>query len=234
MIYAVLLAGGQGTRLGLPVPKQFLKLGGKTLLEHNIEKFLVCQELSHIVVVVPKMWMDQSKKILEFYSNDSLHLCVGGESRQDSLFNGLNFLKNKFEISDDDIVISHDVARPFVTYRIIQDNVKCCRKFGAADTVIPATDTIVQSDDGCMIEEVPIRKNLYVGQTPQTFFINEFIEIYKGLSRKYLDTVTDAAKILKDAGVKEGLVFGDQTNIKITTQFDLSLANYIIESGKGE
>lgn len=228
MVYGVLLAGGSGTRLGLPTPKQFLKLGTQTLLEISLDKFLACEHFKSIVVVVPGKWSEQSQKILEKYDLNSVQICIGGKSRQESLYHGLVALKNQFDISDNDIVVTHDVARPFVTLRMIEDNIKICRKCGAADTVVPVVDTIVRSLNKENIHSVPVRSELYLGRTPQTFYINQFISIYQTLTDAYLENVTDAARILIDHGVNVGLVDGDYSNLKVTTQFDLAVAKMLM------
>lgn len=232
MVYAVLLAGGVGTRLGLPVPKQFLKIGSKTLLEHAVQKFVVNEEIAHTVVVVPENWYAQSQEIISKHNFSNLSICMGGNSRQESLYKGLMWLCQNFAIADADIVVSHDVARPFVTTRMIKENIKICRLYGAADTVVVSPDTIVRSMDKDTISEVPVREEMYLGQTPQTFFINKFIEIYEKLSPDYLAKVTDAARILSDHDVTVGLVTGDVSNMKITTLFDLNIANSILIQAK--
>ncbi len=229
MIYAVLLAGGMGTRLGLPVPKQFLKLGARTLLEHSIEKFSMIEDIAYVAVVVPEDWYHQSEEIVQSMNIANVSLCIGGKSRQESLYKGLLWLSEKFSISQEDIVVSHDVARPFVTTRMIRENINVCKVYGAADTVITSPDTIVQSTNKTTISCVPIREEMYLGQTPQTFYIQQFIDIYKTLSDDYLNQVTDAARILSDHDVKVGLVNGDPSNMKITTMFDLDVANSIVK-----
>lgn len=228
MNYGVLLAGGMGTRLGLPTPKQFLKLGNKTLLEHTVEKFSVAPDLVHTVVVVPEAWYEQSKAIIDSLNLSNISICTGGKSRQESLYKGLLSISKKYDVRNDDIAVSHDVARPFVTYQMISDNIKICKKYGAADTVIPTADTIVESVNHEDISSVPIRQNMYLGQTPQTFYIKQFIEIYESLTPEYLENVTDAARILKDHGVRVGLAKGDSSNMKVTTLFDLQIANSIL------
>lgn len=232
MNYGILLAGGKGTRLGLPTPKQFLKIGNKTLLEHSVEKFANCPFLRHTVVVVPADWYEQSNNLLEKLSLNHISVCLGGGTRQESLYKSLKYLKESFDITDEDIAVSHDVARPFVTIEIIRENIEICQKYGAADTVIPSSDTVVESTDQFQISSVPIRKNMYLGQTPQTFYIQQFVNIYETLSGEYLDIVTDAAKILSDHGVNVGLVRGDVSNMKITTLFDLQLANAVLNQYK--
>lgn len=228
MVYAVLLAGGIGTRLGLPTPKQFLKLGGKTLLQHTVEKFVSCPEIRFTVVVVPQAWLEHSSQIIKNLSVENVAICEGGSTRQSSLNNGLLWLKEHFHIDTSDIAVSHDVARPFISLEMIRENINVCQLRGAADTVIPASDTIVESKDGEFISDVPIRKNMYLGQTPQTFFIEQFMSIYKTLDSQYLESVTDAAKILTDHGVPVGLVKGDVSNMKITTLHDLKIAEALL------
>ena len=227
-VYAILLAGGVGTRLGLPIPKQFAKLGNRTIFEHTIEKFACCSQIDYTVVVVPQQWKEQSTDLLKHSQDQNVSICTGGETRQQSLYNGLIWLKEKFSITNDDIAISHDIARPFVTTRMIQDNISVCKQYGAADTVIPATDTIVCSIDNSTITNVPNRSEMFLGQTPQTFHINQFLDIYSALPLSYITKVTDAARILSDNNVKVGLVNGDVSNIKITSMFDLGVANYIL------
>lgn len=232
MIYAVLLAGGMGTRLGLPIPKQFVKLGDRTLLEHTTEKFVLDENIAYTVVVVPEAWYQQSYELVHKMNLPNLSLCIGGNSRQESLYKGLIWLTENFPIDDEDIVVSHDVARPFVTSRMIRENITVCQSHGAADTVIPSPDTIVQSKNKVTISNVPVREEMYLGQTPQTFYIKKFVNIFENLTPEYLSQVTDAARILADHDVSVGLVNGDVSNMKITTMFDLNVANSILKLTK--
>ena len=132
-------------------------------------------------------------------------------------------------IDDDSIIVTHDSVRPFVTHRIIEYNIKAAKEFGACDTVIPATDTIVESVDAKMIKNIPIRDNYYQGQTPQSFKINKLSELINSLSDDESRILTDACKIfiLKNEDVY--LVDGEITNIKITYPYDLKLANTILK-----
>lgn len=229
MIYSVLLAAGSGSRMGAAVPKQFLEIGGQSILEIVLDKFSSFYKIEHTVVVGSKLWYEKTESIVKKYGEEKFSVCTGGSSRQESLYCGLKYLKNKFKIKDDDIVVTHDVARPFITFRMIEDNIRICQEYGAADTVVPCVDTIIKSNNGEILESVPIRSKLYLGQTPQTFYINKFVEIFEKLDKSYLDTVTDAAKILSEHEVNVGLVLGDYSNFKITSQFDLSVAKSMIE-----
>ena len=101
----------------------------------------------------------------------------GGDTRNDTIINSINYIKENFDIDDDSIIVTHDSVRPFVTHRIIEDNINAAIEFGACDTVVPATDTIVESVDGEIIKDIPLRDNFYQGQTPQSFKINKLYSI---------------------------------------------------------
>lgn len=229
MNYGVLLAGGSGTRLkSASIPKQFIVLGNASLLEHAVDKFLVANCIDKIVVVVPEIWLSHAQDLLKAEIYKDVLICTGGKTRQESLYKGLKFLASKFDITTRDKVVSHDVARPFVTLRIIEDNIKALDSFDAVDTVIPATDTIVNSIDHESVTSIPNRADMYQGQTPQSFYLNDYIQLFESLTKEYLDVVTDAARIFAEHGKKVGLVKGEEFNIKITTDYDLSIANYLL------
>ena len=134
-----------------------------------------------------------------------------------------------FPVTDDDIIVSHDVARPFVSLRVIDENIDAMASFDAADTVIPATDTIVESGDGKTIERIQDRIRMYQGQTPQTFRCTTYLKTYESLDESYLVRVTDAARILAENGCSVALVTGDEFNIKITTEYDFHIAQFLLK-----
>lgn len=229
MNYAVVLAGGIGTRIKSTVlPKQFLTIGNKVILLMTVEKFLLCQNIDKVVVTAPRAWIEHTKDCMQDAIFADVDVCEGGATRQESLYNALRHIEGRYGVTPDDICVSHDAARPFVSLRIIEDNITLCRKHGAVDTVIPATDTIVSSTDGEWLSAIPARKTLYQGQTPQSFFIRSFLDIYEKLDPHYLEQMTDAARILLENGVPVALVRGEEFNIKLTTDYDLGLADYIL------
>ena len=174
MIFAAILAGGQGTRMGnQDRPKQYLSLCGKPILVYTIEKFLVMSQFEKIIVLAPEAWTELTKDIILKYfgTNDRLIVLSGGSSRNETIMNAIKFIESKYSVDSTFSLLTHDSVRPFVTYRIIEDNIKAMEKFDACDTVIPATDTIVNSSDGNVISEIPDRSIMYQGQTPQTFKI---------------------------------------------------------------
>ena len=136
---------------------------------------------------------------------------------------------NKFIINEEDVIVTHDAVRPFLTHRIINDNIDTALEFGACDTVVPAFDTIVESVDGDIISDIPRRDFMYQGQTPQSFNIKKLVELYNSLTKEEKTVLTDAAKIFVVKGEKVKLVKGELFNIKITTPYDLKLANALVK-----
>ena len=229
MVFAVILAGGSGTRMkSAKLPKQFLTIGSEPILRLTLNKFLSCPSVDHIILAAPAIWMAHTKDLLSDSNYRSIHVCEGGASRQDSLYNALKYIEENFDVDDDTVVVSHDVARPFVSLRIIEDNIRGVQEVGAVDTVIPATDTIVQSLDGSIISNIPDRAQMYQGQTPQSFKLRTFARIYETLDEAYLARVTDAARILVEHGCPVKLVQGELFNIKITTEYDFRIAEFLL------
>ncbi len=232
MIFAAILAGGIGSRMGeTDTPKQFLTLGDKPVIVHTIEKFAINSKFDKIIVLSPKNFINYTNDLIKEYFGDYNNLVVleGGKTRNDTLINAIEYINDNFDIDDDSIIVTHDSVRPFVTHRIIEDNIKAAKEFGACDTVVPATDTIVESVDSKLIKNIPIRDNYYQGQTPQSFKINKLSELVNSLSESESNILTDACKIFVLKNEDVYLVDGEITNIKITYPYDLKLANTILK-----
>ncbi len=234
MIYAEILAGGIGRRMGnSDIPKQFLMLGTKPIIIHTLEQFLLVPEIAKVLVGCPKDWMGYMSDLVLKYigTNEKIVIIEGGKDRNGTIMNGCHYIEENFGIGKKDILITHDAVRPFVDYRILTDNIKAAQKYDAVDTIIPATDTIVESLDGKVLSSVPIREYLYQGQTPQTFNIKELVEIYNSLTEDEKKILTDACKMFVIKNKKVGFVRGAEYNLKVTTMHDLKLANAILEVG---
>lgn len=232
MIFAAILAGGIGSRMGgTDTPKQFLTLGDKPVIIHTIEKFVINSKFDKILVLSPQSFINHTNNLINEYFGENSNIVVleGGDTRNDTIINSITYIKENFDIDDDSIIVTHDSVRPFVTHRIIEDNIAAAKEFGACDTVVPATDTIVESVDGETIKDIPIRDNFYQGQTPQSFKINKLYELINDLSDKQTNILTDACKIFVLKGEDVHLVEGEITNIKITYPYDLKLANTILK-----
>ena len=230
MIYAQILAGGKGTRMGnTDMPKQFLMLGTKPIIIHTLEQFLINSKFNKILVACPKDWVSYMNDLLEKYlPNSKIIVIEGGNTRNETIMNGCRYIEENYGINDDDIIVTHDAVRPFLTPRIIDDNIKGMKNNDAVDTVIPATDTIVESKNGEVISDIPNRAYLYQGQTPQSFNIKKLINIYESLTFEEKSILTDACKIFSIKKKKVKIVKGETYNIKITDIHDLKIANAIL------
>jgi 2-C-methyl-D-erythritol 4-phosphate cytidylyltransferase len=232
MVFAAIFAGGKGSRMGnSDTPKQFLELGDKPILIHTIEKFFVNDCIDEIIVLCPKPWVIHTKDLIRKHlpSGKKITVIEGGETRNGTLENALSFIETNYSVDDSTIIVTHDAVRPFLTHRIITENVEAARKYGATDTVIPATDTIVESNDGKMISSIPNRKMMYQGQTPQSFKLTELREVLSSLTEDEKSILTDACKIFTLKNRPVFLVEGEVFNIKITYPYDLKIANTLLK-----
>jgi len=233
MIYAGILAGGTGTRMGISnMPKQFLELGKKPILIHTIEKFLLEPEIEKIVVGVHEDWVSHAEDLVEQYVSafaDRIIITPGGVDRNTTIENIINRINEYKPLTDEDIIVTHDSVRPFITLRIIKDNIRLAKESDAVDTVVEAVDTIVESTNGEYISNIPNRAHYYQGQTPQSFKCLDFLNLYNSLDKEEKQILTDACKIFVIKGKKVALAKGEYSNIKITTVTDLKIAKSMLE-----
>lgn len=235
MNVAVILAGGKGSRMGIiDMPKQFLEIYGKPVVIHTLESFDVNENIDAICVVCVKEWQNDLKVWLKEYDIRKVRwITDAGKTRQHSSLNALDAIKDF--VSDDDIIVIHDAARPLVSQRIINDNIEKVKKYGACDTVIPAVDTIITSLDGEYIDSIPPRKEFYRGQTPQSFtykIIRDSYDSYFSLPEDERPSMTDDCGLVLHGGKKIGLALGDRTNLKLTTMEDLLLIKSMIRANR--
>ena len=235
MVFGVILAGGIGSRMGnVEKPKQYLKVGDKPIIIHTIEKFIVHDAFAKLIVLCPKPWVENTKKLVDKYLGEMASQVVvleGGSSRNETIMNSIRYIESEYGLDDDTIIVTHDSVRPFLTYRIIEDNIRYAQEYGACDTVIPASDTIVESAGHEIISNIPDRSIMYQGQTPQSFKAKKLKELYEGLTEEEKEILTDACKIFVIKGQDVHLVEGEVFNIKITYPYDLRVAETLI---KGE
>jgi len=229
--YGIVLAGGIGSRMGnAEKPKQFLDLGGKPIIIHTIEKFVVHPGFEQVLVLVPKAWVGYTRDIIRKYIPAAMDIPVleGGATRNETLMNAVAFIEARGDFNDDTVVVTHDSVRPFVTHRILEENIRYAREYGACDTVIPASDTIVESLDGESISQIPDRRYMYQGQTPQSFRVKMLRDEYESLTKEEKEILTDASKIMVLKGHHVHLVRGEVFNIKITYPYDVTVAKALL------
>ena len=157
---------------------------------------------------------------------------AGGNVRNETIMNAIAYIEDKYGLDDNTALVTHDAVRPFVTQRILDENIKCAEEGLACDTVVPASDTIVKSDDGINITEIPDRAHCYQGQTPQSFRAKRFKDLYNSLSEEEKSVLTDAAKVFVVKGDKVAIVTGEVFNVKVTYPYDLQLAETLLGGDK--
>lgn len=232
MIYGVVLAGGVGSRYGnIEKPKQFLTLGDRPIIIHTLEKFFVNPKFEKVIVLCPAQWINHTKNIVTKYlgKTDRVVVIEGGSTRNETIMNSIRYIEQEGNLDEDTVIVTHDSVRPFITTRILEENIEYGYKYGACDTVIPATDTIVESADHKLISDIPDRSIMYQGQTPQSFRAKKLKEVYESLTEEEKQILTDACKIYVLKGLPVHLVEGEVFNIKITYPYDMRVAETLIK-----
>lgn len=216
--YCIIVAGGSGNRMNAPVPKQFLKLNEKPILLHTIEKFLSCGLPLHIILVLPDACLELWRRICDENNfNHPIQIAPNGESRYQSVKNGLRFVKG------DGIVAVHDAVRPLVNKKTIVTAFKSAEMYGNAVPAIPLSDSIRQIDSTRSI--AMDRSKFCIVQTPQCFKVNILRKAYE---QGYNFTFTDDATVVEATGEKIHLIDGNPENIKITTPSDMVIAEALM------
>ena len=221
---AIIPAAGNGTRMQLDRPKQFLDLAGVPILIHTVRAFASHPDIDRIVVVVPSPWLDQTRQLCVQHGLDEgrLTITAGGRRRQDSVLAGLNQLDEASEI-----VLVHDGARPLVSHELIDRCLQAARRHGAAIAAIPVKDTLKMADSDQMVATTINRNHLWQAQTPQAAQRSLLLRAYAELGDA---DVTDESSLLEQAGIPVALVEGAETNFKITRPEDLFLAEKLMTS----
>lgn len=217
--YAIIVAGGSGSRMKSAVPKQFLLLGGKPLIEHTIDAFLTAIPLIKIILVVPEDYLEKVNDLTGIIKRtESFTLTSGGATRFESVKNGLRL------VPDDSIVFVHDGVRCLVSAALIKSCRAAATETGNAIPAIAPADSIRLEHAGGNASVDRARVRLI--QTPQTFKSTLLKQAY---AQDYRESFTDDASVLEAMGEKIRLVEGDPTNIKITLPFDLVIAEQILK-----
>lgn len=224
---ALITAAGKGTRLvGAGIPKQFLRVRGKPILIYSVETFNNNELIDEIYIITSKEHIEEVERLCRQYNINKLKGVVeGGQTRQESVFNGLQAMKTN-NVGDNDIVLIHDGARPLVDNVIINSNIKACLEYQAVETVIPLTDTIVKSSNGQIFDEIADRNELYQVQTPQTFNFKLIFDAHKRFES--LKLATDDAQLVHNMGKPVHLVEGNKKNLKVTTVEDLNILTSLL------
>ena len=221
MDYIIIVAGGKGLRMGSDIPKQFLPIGGKPVLMRTLERFRQYSPTLQIILVLPKAQQDYWQKLCKEYAFDiDYQLADGGETRFHSVQNGLAKIPDNAQ----GVVGVHDGVRPFPSIDVIRNCYETAREKKAVIPVIPVVET-VRHLKGDTSVTVP-RNDYRLVQTPQTFDI----QLLKAANRQpYNDGFTDDASVVEAFGFDITLVEGNRENIKITTPYDLKIAEVLVQ-----
>lgn len=232
MNYGVILAGGSGSRMkGIDIPKQYYEINGKPIIIYTLKTFIDIECFDYIYIAVNDEYIQYVNSILEKFIDkeniSKITIVNGGNERIDSIHNVIEAIDEN-NINDEDIIVIHDAVRPFISKKIILDNIECAKKYGATVTSVPVNDTILLSTDGDYVDRIPIRKTLFHGQSPDSFNLKTFIELESKLTDEQKEIITGTSQVctLNDYPIK--MIEGDTANFKITTDADLDLAEYII------
>ncbi|MES2199371.1 MAG: D-ribitol-5-phosphate cytidylyltransferase [Chlamydiota bacterium] len=224
-IVAILLMGGQGERFNSPLPKQFHPIGGKPVFIHTLETFIKMNVFTKIILPCPTEWQETALTLISSLPyKEHIQVISGGSCRQESSY--LSLLSCD---GDTDYVVIHDAVRPFVSQKILQENIEQALLHGAVDTCIPSADTLVHSLEGDWINNIPLRKEFLRGQTPQSFSFKLILEAHKKALTEKLENSSDDCSLVKSFGHPVKIVMGSEHNIKITSELDLFLAERLLQ-----
>lgn len=217
--YIIIVAGGKGLRMGGEIPKQFLPIKGKPVLMRTLETFSTCDETIERIVVLPVDQQDYWRHLCKIYGFTLSHrIANGGETRFHSVKNGLAL------VEDNALVGVHDGVRPFVSSKVISECYRVAEVSGAAIPVTDVVETLRQVTENGNSQTVP--RNCYkLVQTPQVFLSSLLKQAY---SQPYTSCFTDDASVVEAWGYRVELVEGNRENVKLTTPFDLKLAEMIL------
>lgn len=223
-VYAIVLAGGTSQRFGMGIPKQFVKLAGKTVIEHTLNVFENHPLIDEVYLVVNPSYRIMAEEILVRNSYKKVtKILNGGKTRQESSMAGVRAIPD-----ENSFVLIHDAVRPFVNDRIITNVIEKLTYYESVDVAVPATDTIVKVKDDIVVE-IPNRNELMYGQTPQGFQTKVIKKAYNMFERNPIPSTDDCSLVLKYDLGKIGVVEGERFNIKITYPEDLYCADKIFQ-----
>ena len=232
---AIVLAAGQGRRMGTKIQKQYLELDGKPVLYYSLHVFEQSETIDDIILVVGEGQESYCRsEIIEKYHLTKVKAVIpGGKERYASVYFALKYMneqKNVAGAAAEGIVFIHDGARPFVDEAMIQRAYCEASEQGACVVGMPVKDTIKIADEGGYAKQTPDRKNVWMIQTPQTFSYALIYEAYEEMLKTEDTAITDDAMVLERIkGKKSKLIEGSYRNIKITTPEDLLIANVYLQ-----
>lgn len=214
------------------LPKQFLEIAGVPIIVRTLRTFLSAPAVERVVLAMNPQWMDFCRDLLAKNGIDpaGIEIISGGETRFLSMARIVDhcIALRGDALDPGDLVCIHDCARPFVSQRIIADNFAMAGEFDMVTTSLPTIDTVIIAEDGRTETAVPTRSTVFCDQGPQTFRLGEFKALQAALTPEREAALIEAGALYLGAGRRVGIVTGDRMNFKITTAFDLALAECLL------
>ena len=219
MNIGLILLSGKGSRLNQSTPKQYLEINAKPLFSYSVASFNATPSVDKILLVADSDHIDYVKdKVKEYGFDKVMDVISGGDTRIESTYNGLKYLKDN-NIDNNDIVLIHDAARPLVSSSLITNLIKECEEVGAVTPSIKIKDTVIMGDN--IVRGYANREELFINQTPQTFKFKLIYDAHTLINKNKV--YTDDVSIAIDSGVKVKIIPGEEFNFKVTTKADFEI-----------
>jgi 2-C-methyl-D-erythritol 4-phosphate cytidylyltransferase len=215
MNIALVLSGGTGTRLGADIPKQYIEVNGRMIIDYCLETFFTSEYIDAVWIVADKSWQD---KIIGKF----LGFSVPGKTRQLSILSGLEDMRSKLTEQDVNVLI-HDAARPLLTHKLISDCFAALPGHDGVMPVLPMKDTVYVSNDGKTVDGLLDRSTIYAGQAPELYRLEPYYEACVALLPEEILSIKGSTEPAIRAGLDVAMIPGDEGNYKITTKNDLDV-----------
>lgn len=232
MNIALIIAGGTGQRMGQDIPKQFINVYDKPVIVYTMEAFQNHPNVDAIEIVCLEGWHEIVYAYAKQFGITKLENVVnGGINGQDSIRNGLLDIATRHQ-DNDDIVLIHDAIRPMLGYDIISDNLRVCKKYGNAITVVPCNAAMLKTYDGISSGEQVPRDNLKTTQTPQTFYLKDILDAHREALEVGITQSVASCTMYIELGRKLHLSVGSEKNLKLTTPEDIEIFKALLKAKK--
>lgn len=225
---ALVPAAGSGSRLGFPEPKALVSVCGKAILQRSLETLVSLGTFSKIIVLIPPGSEKNFEKITDPFGK-GVSLTAGGETRQISVYRGLQYCLENNLASDDSLLLIHDAARCLVSRDVIEHALKSAKANRAVTVAVPIVDTLIKASSEQRISQYISREQMWAVQTPQIFPFGVLLAAHESANLAGRFDYTDDASLLQGK-IDIDIVPGAKENLKITTREDLFLAEAIINS----
>lgn len=232
MVFAILLSGGTGTRMGTNIPKQYIEVNGKPIFAYSLNALLSNIYIDKIQIVTCDAWKDYIYEWICKLNGESKFsgFSNSGDTRQLSIFNALQDIK---DCKDDDIVFIHDAARPFLSQKQINDCLLFIKDYDGVLPVLNVKDTVYISKNGKSISGLLNRNEVFAGQAPEAFLYGKYLKANKDLMPNQIYKINGSTEPAILSGMNIAMIDGDENNFKITTSMDLTKFKQIINQ-KGD